>query len=122
MVHIFVNKNQILTSRFVYFRGKYPFGDYITYGNFTFTLREVKHLWKKNDCVGNYNRHLIMRVDDFEKPSETNVLCSNWRKWTQPIIWYLFFVFLNLLLLISYVLISVCLLKNQIITRAQNNS
>ncbi|KAK1407162.1 hypothetical protein QVD17_38773 [Tagetes erecta] len=69
-------------------RGKYPFGDYITYANFTFTLREVKHLWKKNDCVGKYNRHLIMRVDDFEKPSQTNVLCSNWRMWKQPIIWF----------------------------------
>lgn len=29
-----------------------------------------------------------MRTDDFEKPSETNVLCSNWRKWKQPIIWF----------------------------------
>ncbi|KAI7743813.1 hypothetical protein M8C21_013123, partial [Ambrosia artemisiifolia] len=56
--------------------GKYPFGDYITYANFTFTLKEVKHLWKKNDCVGKNGRHLIMRVDDFEKPSETNALCS----------------------------------------------
>ncbi|KAI3686362.1 hypothetical protein L1987_80037 [Smallanthus sonchifolius] len=69
-------------------RGKYPFGDYITYANFSFTLREVKHLWKKNDCVGKYGRHLIIRVDDFEKLSETNVLCSNWRKWKQPIIWF----------------------------------
>ncbi|XP_076925675.1 uncharacterized protein LOC143588600 [Bidens hawaiensis] len=67
--------------------GKYPFGDYITYANFSFTLKEVKHLWKKNDCVEKYERHLIMRVDDFEKPSQTNVLSSNWRKWKQPIIW-----------------------------------
>lgn len=29
-----------------------------------------------------------MRIDDFEKPSETNVLCSNWRKWKHPIIWF----------------------------------
>ncbi|KAK9080564.1 hypothetical protein SSX86_000322 [Deinandra increscens subsp. villosa] len=69
-------------------RGKYPFGDYITYANFSFTLREVKHLWKKHNCVGNYGRHLVMRVDDFEKPSETSVLCGNWRKWKQPIIWF----------------------------------
>lgn len=48
----------------------------------------MKHLWKKNDCVAKYKRHLVMRVDDFEKPSETNVLCSNWRKWKQPIIWF----------------------------------
>ncbi|KAL7601370.1 hypothetical protein Lser_V15G21291 [Lactuca serriola] len=69
-------------------RDKYPFGEYITYANFSFTLKEVKHLWRKNDCVGKYGRHLVMRVDDFEKPSETNVLCSNWRKWKHPIIWF----------------------------------
>ncbi|GJV57069.1 hypothetical protein Tco_1458074 [Tanacetum coccineum] len=68
--------------------GKYPFGDYITYADFTFTLPEVKHLWRKNDCVRKYGRHLVMRADDFEKPSETNVLCSNWRKWKHPIIWF----------------------------------
>ncbi|XP_076920357.1 uncharacterized protein LOC143581465 isoform X1 [Bidens hawaiensis] len=78
----------MLTFLFVFIRGKYPFGHYITYANFSFTFKEVKHLWKKNDCVGKYRRHLIMRVDDFEKPSQTNVLCSNWRKWKQPIIWF----------------------------------
>ncbi|KAF5932840.1 hypothetical protein HYC85_029011 [Camellia sinensis] len=49
---------------------------------------EVKHLWRLNDCMGKYGRRLIVRTDDFEKPSETNVLCSNWRKWKQPIIWF----------------------------------
>lgn len=29
-----------------------------------------------------------MRTDDFGKPTKTNVLCSNWRKWDQPIIWF----------------------------------
>lgn len=29
-----------------------------------------------------------MRIDDFERPAETNVLCSNWRRWKQPIIWF----------------------------------
>ncbi|KAL8243971.1 hypothetical protein R6Q59_010229 [Mikania micrantha] len=29
-----------------------------------------------------------MRVDDFEKPTETNVLCGNWMEWKQPIIWF----------------------------------
>ncbi|KAL1151613.1 hypothetical protein V6Z11_A09G054400 [Gossypium hirsutum] len=29
-----------------------------------------------------------MRIDDFEKPTKTNALCGNWRKWPQPIIWY----------------------------------
>uniref|UniRef100_A0A2C9W0W8 Fucosyltransferase n=1 Tax=Manihot esculenta TaxID=3983 RepID=A0A2C9W0W8_MANES len=69
-------------------RGKYPFGDYISYTNHSFTLNEVKHLWRQNSCVTNYGRHLVMRIDDFEKPAKTNVLCSNWRKWEQPIIWF----------------------------------
>ncbi|KAF3973041.1 hypothetical protein CMV_003508 [Castanea mollissima] len=68
-------------------RKKYPFGDYISYSNHTFTLKEVKHLWRHNGCERKYKRHLIMRTDDFEKPSETNVLCSNWQKWKHPIIW-----------------------------------
>ncbi|XP_022774221.1 uncharacterized protein LOC111316526 isoform X2 [Durio zibethinus] len=68
-------------------RGKYPFGDYILYSNLTFTLREVKHLWRQNGCVKEYGRHLVMRTDDFEKPAKTNALCGNWRKWRQPIIW-----------------------------------
>ncbi|GAU23221.1 hypothetical protein TSUD_172490 [Trifolium subterraneum] len=33
-------------------------------------------------------RKLVMRTDDFEKPSQTNVLCSNWKEWEQPIIWF----------------------------------
>lgn len=69
-------------------RGKYPFEDYISYTNLSFTLKEVKHLWRQNDCVGKYRRHLIMRTDDFEKPAETNVLCSDWMEWKQPIIWF----------------------------------
>ncbi|MBA0788718.1 hypothetical protein Gotri_027822 [Gossypium trilobum] len=73
---------------FSLFRGKYPFGDYILYSNLTFTLREVKHLWRKNGCLKKYGRHLVMRIDDFEKPTKTNALCGNWRKWPQPIIWY----------------------------------
>ncbi|XP_044501269.1 uncharacterized protein LOC123222513 [Mangifera indica] len=70
-------------------RGKYPFGDYISYSNISFTLEEVKHLWRHNGCVKKFGRHLVMRIDDFEKPAQTNVLCSNWRKWEQPIIWFL---------------------------------
>ncbi|KAH1194117.1 hypothetical protein GmHk_19G054998 [Glycine max] len=68
-------------------RGKYPFGDYICYSNFTFTMNEVKHLWRQNDCESKYGRQLVMRTDDFEKPAQTNVLCSNWKEWKQPIIW-----------------------------------
>ncbi|KAK8470143.1 hypothetical protein PHAVU_004G070700 [Phaseolus vulgaris] len=68
--------------------GKYPFGDYISYSNFTFTVKEVKHLWRKKGCESKYGRELVMRIDDFNKPLETNVLCSNWKKWKQPIIWF----------------------------------
>lgn len=70
-----------------HFRGKYPFGDYILYSNMSFTLREVKHLWRMNGCLAKYGRHLVMRIDDFQKPARTNVLCGNWREWHQPIIW-----------------------------------
>ncbi|XP_045797279.1 uncharacterized protein LOC123891449 [Trifolium pratense] len=69
-------------------RGKYPFEDYISYANFTFTMKEIKHLWRLNGCESKYRRKLVMRTDDFEKPSQTNVLCSNWKEWEQPIIWF----------------------------------
>ncbi|KAM1565404.1 hypothetical protein ACFX1Z_044218 [Malus domestica] len=69
-------------------RGKFPFGDYISYSKFSFTMREIKHLWRLNKCVKKYGRQLVMRTDDFEKPAQTNVLCSNWMKWKQPIIWF----------------------------------
>ncbi|KAF6137954.1 hypothetical protein GIB67_041827 [Kingdonia uniflora] len=29
-----------------------------------------------------------MRIDDFEKPTDTHVLCGNWREWEHPIIWF----------------------------------
>ncbi|KAF8400019.1 hypothetical protein HHK36_015892 [Tetracentron sinense] len=67
---------------------RFPFEDYISYTHLSFTLKEVKHLWNQNDCVLKYGRHLVMRTDDFEKPAETNVLCSNWMAWKQPIIWF----------------------------------
>ncbi|CAJ1953333.1 unnamed protein product [Sphenostylis stenocarpa] len=69
-------------------RGKYPFGDYISYSNFTFTVKEIKHLWRHKGCESKYGRGLVMRIDDFSKPVESNVLCSNWKKWKQPIIWF----------------------------------
>ncbi|CAH8320485.1 unnamed protein product [Eruca vesicaria subsp. sativa] len=68
--------------------GKYPFGDYIAYSNDTFTLTEVKHLWRQKGCVKKYGRRLVMRLDDFEKPAKSNVLCSNWKKWQEAIIWF----------------------------------
>ncbi|KAF3435284.1 hypothetical protein FNV43_RR22371 [Rhamnella rubrinervis] len=69
-------------------RGKFPFGDYISYSNQAFTMKEIKHLWRHNKCEKKYGRNLIIRTDDFEKPMKTNVLCSNWRAWKQPIIWF----------------------------------
>ncbi|CAN6709094.1 unnamed protein product [Malus baccata var. baccata] len=69
-------------------RGKFPFEDYISYSNFSFTIREIKHLWRLNKCANKYGRQLVMRSDDFEKPAQTNVLCSNWIEWKQPIIWF----------------------------------
>nr|CAN71370.1 hypothetical protein VITISV_023351 [Vitis vinifera] len=32
--------------------GKYPFQNYISYTDLSFTMNEVKHLWRRNDCVG----------------------------------------------------------------------
>lgn len=69
-------------------RGLYPFGDYISYTNHSFTIGEIKHLWRKNRCARTYGRDLNMRVDNFENPSETNVLCSDWNSWKDPIIWF----------------------------------
>ncbi|XP_009779742.1 uncharacterized protein LOC107794385 [Nicotiana tabacum] len=69
-------------------RGRYPFEDFISYSNISFTLKEIKHLWRQNGCLTKYGRHLIIRIDDFQKPARTNVLCSNWRVWEQPIIWF----------------------------------
>nr|XP_004492157.1 uncharacterized protein LOC101488939 isoform X2 [Cicer arietinum]XP_012568933.1 uncharacterized protein LOC101488939 isoform X1 [Cicer arietinum] len=69
-------------------RSRYPFEDYISYSSFTFTMKEIKHLWRLNGCETNYGRQLVMRTDDFEKPTQTNVLCSNWKEWKQPIIWF----------------------------------
>ncbi|KAJ4794933.1 transmembrane protein [Rhynchospora pubera] len=69
-------------------RGLYPFGEYISYTNNSFTLEEVKHLWRKNRCAKKYGKALKIRVDNFESPTETNVLCSDWTSWKQPIIWF----------------------------------
>ncbi|RCV38277.1 hypothetical protein SEVIR_8G136900v4 [Setaria viridis] len=67
-------------------RGLYPFGQYVSYANHLFTLEEIKHLWRKHCCATKYGRDLSMRVDNFEHPSETNVLCSDWNSWKDPII------------------------------------
>lgn len=91
----------------LYFRSKYPFEEYISYPNFTFTMKEIKHLWRQNGCESKYGRRLVMRTDDFEKPSHTNVLCSNWKEWEQPIIWYSDTVFLRINYSIYFFLVVV---------------
>jgi hypothetical protein len=68
-------------------RGLYPFGEYISYTNQSFTIHEIKHLWRKHHCAKMYGRDLNIRVDIFENPAETNVLCSDWNSWKDPIIW-----------------------------------
>ncbi|KAL6890297.1 hypothetical protein ACP4OV_009060 [Aristida adscensionis] len=70
------------------FVGSYPFGEYISYTSHSFTIQEIKHLWRKHRCATTYGRDLNMRVDNFENPSETNVLCSDWNRWKDPIIWF----------------------------------
>ncbi|WVZ51624.1 hypothetical protein U9M48_002751 [Paspalum notatum var. saurae] len=69
-------------------RGLYPFGKYISYTTKSFTIHEIKHLWRKHRCARTYGRDLNMRVDIFENPFETNVLCSDWNSWQDPIIWF----------------------------------
>ncbi|XP_025828148.1 uncharacterized protein LOC112903149 isoform X2 [Panicum hallii] len=69
-------------------RGLYPFGEYISYTNHSFTIHEIKHLWRKHHCARTYGRDLNIRVDIFENPLETNVLCSDWNSWKDPIIWF----------------------------------
>lgn len=75
-------------TKFFLCRGAYPFENYVSYSNLSLTMKEVKHLWRKNKCVETYGFKLVIRIDDFERPKETNVLCQDWKIWTQPIIWY----------------------------------
>ncbi|XP_066335350.1 uncharacterized protein [Miscanthus floridulus] len=69
-------------------RGLYPFGEYVSYTNQSFTIHEIKHLWRKHRCARTYGRDLNIRVDIFDNPAETNVLCSDWNSWKDPIIWF----------------------------------
>ncbi|CAN0870091.1 hypothetical protein LINGRAHAP2_LOCUS9424 [Linum grandiflorum] len=67
---ILLNRSLIIVE----IKDKYPFGDYISYSNQAFNLTEVKHLWRHNDCLKKYGRHLVLRSDNFLKPAETNVM------------------------------------------------
>jgi hypothetical protein len=82
-----VDARSLLTTVSHCDRGSYPFEEYISYTNHSFTVQEIKHLWRKHHCARTYGRDLNMRVDNFENPSETNVLCSDWNSWKDPIIW-----------------------------------
>jgi hypothetical protein len=87
---VVIDINYPLTIFFCSFRshrGLYPFGEYISYTNHSFTIHEIKHLWRKHHCARTYGRDLNIRVDIFENPLETNVLCSDWNSWKDPIIW-----------------------------------
>ncbi|KAK4417926.1 hypothetical protein Salat_2205300 [Sesamum alatum] len=81
---VMLNRSLIIAQT----RDRYPFGEFISYSNISFTMKELKHLWRRNHCLTKYGRHLIMRIDDFQRPTRTDVLCSNWREWEEPIIWF----------------------------------
>lgn len=70
------------------FREKLHFGEYIVYSDHSFSLKEIKLLWAKNGCAGKYKRPLVMRIDDFQRPTRTGVLCEDWREWKEPIVWF----------------------------------
>jgi hypothetical protein len=44
-------------------RGLYPFEEYISYTNQSFTIHEIKHFWRKHQCARAYDRDLNIRVD-----------------------------------------------------------
>ncbi|KAI3974676.1 hypothetical protein MKX01_029211 [Papaver californicum] len=79
---------KILTNAAPSIMDKYPFGDYISYSNVSFTSKEVKHLWIKKGCKVKYGIYLEIRADDIKNTAESNVLCSNRRNWKHPIIWF----------------------------------
>eukprot|EP00850_Spirogloea_muscicola_P001284 SM000004S15154 [mRNA] locus=s4:1570060:1575633:- [translate_table: standard] len=69
-------------------RPKFPFGDYILYSQEMFSMGEVKRLWVLHDCVGRHGRELTMRIDSFAQPTRSKVLCEDWTRWVEPIIWF----------------------------------
>eukprot|EP00850_Spirogloea_muscicola_P016721 SM000138S00028 [mRNA] locus=s138:116734:122292:+ [translate_table: standard] len=69
-------------------RPKFPFGDYILYSQEMFSMGEVKRLWVLHDCVGRHGRELTMRIDSFAQPTQSKVLCEDWTRWVEPIIWF----------------------------------
>lgn len=69
-------------------RVRLPFGDYLKYSNQSFSMSEVKRLWVKHECAGTFHRSLTMIIDDFQRLSQTKVLCEDWTKWQYPIIWF----------------------------------
>lgn len=80
---LLLNRSLILGEN----REKLHFGEYIVYSDHSFSLKEIKLLWAKNGCAGKYKRPLVMRIDDFQRPTRTGVLCEDWREWKEPIVW-----------------------------------
>lgn len=80
---LLLNRSLILGEN----REKLHFVEYIAYSDHSFSLKEIKLLWARNGCATKYKRPLVMRIDDFQRPAQTGVLCEDWREWKQPIVW-----------------------------------
>lgn len=65
-----------------------PFGDYLSYSDQAFSMREVKQLWADHNCSEQYNRPLVLKRDDFDSPAHSTSLCKDWTQWTDPILWF----------------------------------
>lgn len=81
---LLLNRSLILGEN----REKLHFVEYIAYSDHSFSLKEIKLLWARNGCATKYKRPLVMRIDDFQRPAQTGVLCEDWREWKQPIVWF----------------------------------
>ncbi|KAK4392845.1 hypothetical protein Sango_1755300 [Sesamum angolense] len=57
---VMLNRSLIIAQT----RGRYPFDEFISYSNISFTMKEVKHLWRQNRCLTKYGRHLVPKTTD----------------------------------------------------------
>ena len=87
-------------------RNSYPFKDYLSFSNKSFTIGEVKSLWWKKKCKEKYGRSLTARIDYFMRPAESNVLCSDWTLWKHPVIMWVLFSGIIIILIIIIVIIT----------------
>eukprot|EP00271_Cylindrocystis_brebissonii_P000663 TRINITY_DN10823_c0_g1_i2.p1 TRINITY_DN10823_c0_g1~~TRINITY_DN10823_c0_g1_i2.p1 ORF type:complete len:423 (+),score=44.70 TRINITY_DN10823_c0_g1_i2:820-2088(+) len=51
-------------------------------------MREAKQLWARHKCATRYARPFNMRVDSFANLAKSHVLCEDWSRWTDPVIWF----------------------------------